>query len=328
MIEILEGGIQTTIQDFPGRQGLLDQGICPAGPMDSLAFRLANVLVGNTPGDAGLEITAGGLKVRFHEDEVIALAGADTQPKLNGSPIDVWTSYRVRPSDELSLGFVRGNGFRSYLAVSGGIDVPEYLGSRSTYVPGQIGGFEGRPLAKEDRLNIGTTAGDLDASAGRRVKEGIVPAYTTEWELEAVPGPQASPDYFTPEDYEYFFSHSWKLDRNSNRMGYRLESTKWKWARTTGGIAGGHPSNILDNGYAVGAVNISGDQPIILCMDGPTLGGFICCAGVAYGALWKLGQMVPGRDHIRFKELSIEEAAHLARETDDLISDSSLEEVR
>ena len=127
------------------------------------------------------------------------------------------------------------------------------------------------------------------------MKPSVVPVYTHEWELEAVPGPQAAPDYWTWDDYDHFFSHNWKLDRNSNRMGYRLEPHSWQWARTTGGVAGGHPSNILDNGYAVGAVNISGDQPIILCVDGPTLGGFVCAAGVAYGSMWKLGQMVPGR---------------------------------
>jgi 5-oxoprolinase (ATP-hydrolysing) subunit C len=154
-----------------------------------------------------------------------------------------------------------------------------------------------------------------------------VPSYTAEWELEAVSGPQAAPDYWTWDDYEHFFSHNWKLDRNSNRMGYRLEPHSWQWARTTGGVAGGHPSNILDNGYAVGAVNISGDQPIILCVDGPTLGGFVCAAGVAYGSMWKLGQMVPGRDHIRFKELSIDEAADLARATDALVDEGNLERI-
>jgi 5-oxoprolinase (ATP-hydrolysing) subunit C len=110
-------------------------------------------------------------------------------------------------------------------------------------------------------------------------------------------------------------------------MGYRLEPHSWQWTRTTGGVAGGHPSNILDNGYAVGAVNISGDQPIILCVDGPTLGGFVCAAGVAYGSMWKLGQMVPGRDYIRFKELSIDEAADLARATEALIDEVNLERV-
>jgi 5-oxoprolinase (ATP-hydrolysing) subunit C len=327
MFEVLEGGIQTTIQDFPGRAGLLDQGICPAGPMDSLAFRSANILVGNEAGTAGLEVTAGGLRLRFDSEAVISVTGADTQPKINGEPIDIWRSYRVNPEDVLALGFVRGNGFRSYVAVSGGIDIPEYLGSRATYVPGQIGGLEGRALTKGDRLALGAAIGDGKSLENRRVRSDVIPSYPSEWELEAVPGPQASPDYFTPDDYEHFFSHSWKLDRNSNRMGYRLESTKWQWARKTGGIAGGHPSNILDNGYAVGAVNISGDQPIILCMDGPTLGGFICCAGVAYGALWKLGQMVPGRDHIRFKELTLDEAVGLAQHTNSLVSEESLEGV-
>ncbi len=326
MLEIIEGGIQTTVQDYPGRQGLLDQGICPAGPMDNLAFRLANLLAGNDPGTAGLEITAGGLQARFHSDAVVALAGSNMQPKLNGQPVAMWRSYRVKPGDTLALGSVAGPGFRSYLAIGGGIDVPPYLGSRATYVPGGIGGFDGRALQKGDHLELGDGSRN-DGTANRRVKPAAVPRYASDWELEAVPGPQAAPDYFTDEDEAYFFSHNWKLDRNSNRMGYRLEATKWTWARTTGGVAGGHPSNILDNGYAVGAVNVSGDQPIILGMDGPTLGGFICCAGVAFGALWKLGQMVPGRDHIRFTELTIDAAADLARQTDALVGDASLERV-
>jgi biotin-dependent carboxylase-like uncharacterized protein len=327
MIEVLEGGIQTTVQDFPGRQGLLDQGICPAGPFDNLAFRLANLLVGNEPGAAGLEITAGNFHARFDADAVIALTGADVQPKLDGEPIALWRSYRVRPGQTLTLGSVAGPGFRSYLAVSGGIDVPAYQGSRATYVPGGIGGFAGRALKKGDRLAIGQPARPPAETADRRVNPSIVPAYVSDWELEAVPGPQAAPDYWTWDDFDHFFRHNWKLDRNSNRMGYRLEPHSWQWARKTGGVAGGHPSNILDNGYAVGAVNICGDQPIILCVDGPTLGGFICAAGAAYGAMWKLGQMAPGRDHIRFKQLSIDEAADLARATEALIDEKHLEPV-
>ena len=140
MLEVLEGGIQTTVQDFPGRQGLLDQGICPAGPFDNLAFRLANLLAGNAAGAAGLEITAGGFQARFDAAAVIGLAGANMQPKLNDQAIAMWRSYRVQAGDTLALGSVSGPGFRAYLAVAGGIDVPEYLGSRATYVPGQIGG--------------------------------------------------------------------------------------------------------------------------------------------------------------------------------------------
>lgn len=327
MIEVIEGGIQATIQDFPGRQGLLDQGICPAGPFDNLAFRLANLLAGNEPGEAGLEITAGNFKARFDQDAVIAVTGANMRPTIDGEPIELWRSYRIGSGQTLALSTVEGPGFRSYLAVGGGFDVPAYQGSKATYVPGAIGGFEGRALKKGDRVPLGAGPPDLDALAGRRVRSSAIPNYSGEWELEAVPGPQAAPDYWTWDDYDHFFSHSWKLDRNSNRMGYRLEPYGWQWARKTGGVAGGHPSNILDNGYAVGAVNISGDQPIILCVDGPTLGGFVCAAGVAYGAMWKLGQMVPGRDSIRFKELSIDEASDLARATDALIDESNLERV-
>ncbi|MFN8591818.1 MAG: 5-oxoprolinase/urea amidolyase family protein [Thermomicrobiales bacterium] len=327
MIEVLEGGIQTTVQDFPGRQGLLDQGICPAGPFDNVAFRLANLLVGKQPGEAAFEITAGNFQARFEREMVIAVTGADMQPKLDGEPIALWRSYRVQPGQALALGSVAGPGFRSYLAVSGPIEVPEYLGSQATYVPGGIGGFEGRALKKGDRVPIGAAQAGLEETAGWRVTPAAVPVYTSDWTLEAVPGPQAAPDYWTWDDFDHFFSHNWKLDRNSNRMGYRLEPHQWQWARKTGGVAGGHPSNILDNGYAVGAVNISGDQPIILCVDGPTLGGFVCAAGVAYGAMWKLGQMVPGRDHIRFKQLSIEQAVDLARATEALIARDNLERI-
>lgn len=326
MLEVLEGGIQTTVQDFPGRQGLLDQGICPAGPFDSLAFRLANLLVGNDPGAAGLEITAGNFQATFHDDVVIALCGANMRPKLDGEPAPMWESIRVSAGQTLALASIEGGGFRSYLAVAGAIDVPEYLGSRATYVPGGIGGFEGRALKKGDRVATGPVD-DLDARSGRRVHAELIPVYTTEWELEAVPGPQAAPDYWTWNDFDFFFANTWKLDRNSNRMGYRLQSHDWEFARKTGGVAGGHPSNILDDGYAIGAVNIAGNQPIILGVDGPTLGGFICTAGVAYGAMWKLGQMAPGRDQIRFKELTIEQAADLARATEARISESSIERV-
>jgi len=324
MLEVKSGGIETTVQDYPGRVGLLDQGIFPAGPMDDLAFRMANLLVGNDPGAAGLEVTAGGAEFAFTDNRVVAVCGADMQPRINGEPIELWRSYEVKAGDTLTLGWLNGPGFRSYVAVSGGIDVPVVLGSRATYAPGEIGGYEGRALKEGDQLPLGNTG---NATPGRRVKPSLVPAYTSEWVVEAVRGPQADPDYFTTEDMEFFFSHAWTLDRNSNRTGYRLDIHQWQWARKTGGVAGGHPSNILDNGYPVGAVNVAGDQPIILTVDGPTLGGFVCCAVVAMGAMWKLGQMVPGWDKIRFKEVDIAQAAELVQQMNQLISEESLEGV-
>ncbi|MBX6341231.1 MAG: biotin-dependent carboxyltransferase, partial [Thermomicrobiaceae bacterium] len=280
------------------------------------------------PGAAGLEVTAGGLTLAFQDERAVAVCGADMAPTLNGEPIERWRSYRVRPGDVLALGYLTGAGFRAYVAVSGGIDVPPVLGSRATYVPGAIGGLEGRALRGGDTLPLGEPLADLGQVIGRRLRADLIPTYPGYdeiWEVEAIRGPQADPDYMTPDDMAFFFSHRWKLDAASNRTGYRLDIPKWQWARASGGVAGGHPSNILDNGYPTGAINISGDQPIILCVDGPTLGGFICNAVVATAAMWKLGQMVPGWSAIRFREVDIPQAIAMVNEQERLISEASLE---
>lgn len=324
MLEVLEGGLQATVQDWPGRQGYLDLGMYPAGPMDMLSFQAANLLVRNPQGAAALEITAGNFKARFADRRAIAVTGAEMQPTLNGRPVPQWQVIEVKEGDVLALGFAREAGFRAYVAVSGGIEVPPYLGSRSTFTVGNVGGFEGRGLKKGDRVPLGP-AGDVGAAVGRRLASEAIPVMSREWEIEAMRGPQADPDYMTAEDMEFFFSHPWKVDRNSNRMGIRLESHRWQWARSGGGIAGGHPSNILDNGYAIWTVNVCGDQPIILVADGPSLGGFICNATVVYAATWKVGQLVPGRDMIRFKEVTIDEAIEMARALDRRLSEASID---
>lgn len=328
MLEVRSGGFETTVQDYPGRIGMLSLGFAPAGPMDDYAFRFANVLVGNPPGTAGLEITAGGLVVAFHAERAIAVCGADMGARLDGQRIEPWRSYRARPGDLLEFDYLQGPGFRTYLAVSGGIEVPPVLGSRATYLPGSVGGLAGRKLQAGDRLPLGEPSGDLGRVIDRRVRADLIPrypGYDEVWEVEATRGPQADPDYMTSEDMDAFFTHHWKLDAASNRTGYRLESYRWQWARTSGGAGGGHPSNIIDNGYPVGAVNVCGDQPIILCIDGPTLGGFICNAVVAKAAMWKLGQMVPGWSYIHFKEVSLEQAIDLLARQDATISEENLE---
>lgn len=324
MFEVLEGGIQTTVQDFPGRVGYLDLGTYPAGPMDHFAFRVANLLAGNAQGAAALEVAGGGLKARFQDRRAVAVTGADMQAALNGAPLPLWETVAAKAGDVLEMKMVKGAGFRAYVAVSGAFDVPEYMGSRATFTVGGFGGFEGRGLKKGDhvRLNPGDPT---DRLIGRRLRATLRPQYATHSEIEAMRGPQADPDYMTREDMEFFFSHSWKVDRNSNRMGIRLESHKWQWARTGGGVAGGHPSNILDNGYAVWTVNICGDQPIILVADGPSLGGFICNATLVSASTWKVGQLMPGRDTVRFKEVTIDEATQMARALEATISERSIE---
>jgi urea carboxylase len=322
--EVLAAGIQATVQDYPGRRGMLALGFFPAGPMDHFAHRAANLLAGNPEGAATVEVTLGDFALRLTADATVAVCGADAELRIDGQPIPLWESRRVEAGSELRLGVSAGPGFRMYVGISGGIDVPPLFGSRATYTMGALGGFEGRPLQKGDRLPVGAENGAV--AVDRRFRPDRRPQYGREWEIEAMRGPHASPDFLTEKDMETLFSRWWPVDRNSNRTGVRLESFKFQWARTTGGIAGGHPSNILDNSYPVGAVNVNGDLPVILAPDGPTAGGFICAATVVHAGLWKVGQLRPVGDTVRFREVTIEEAAALERELDDRLTDASLED--
>jgi biotin-dependent carboxylase-like uncharacterized protein len=312
-IEVIEGGIQTTVQDYPGRRGMLAKGFFPAGPMDHLSLRAANLLVGNPEGAATLEITLGNFVMRFDADATIAVTGAEAPLTMDGEPVALWESRRVHAGAELAIGVSPGPGFRLYLAVDGGFDVPELFGSRATYTMGALGGFEGRPLRAGDRLPLGEAASD---GAGRRLRDDARPQYSREWEVRAMRGPHAAPDFLTENDMETLFGRPWPVDRNSNRTGVRLESHKFEWARRSGGIAGGHPSNILDDGYPPGGINMNGDTEVILGPDGPTSGGFVVVATVVHAAIWKLGQIRPGTDRIRFVPVTLERAVELDRALD------------
>jgi urea carboxylase len=322
---VLEGGIQATVQDYPGRLGMLAQGFFPAGPMDHFALRAANLLAGNDVAAAALEVTLGGLALRVDTDATVAVCGAEAELAIGGNPAALWESHRISSGTELRLGVSKGPGFRMYVALSGAVAVEPVLGSRATYTMGALGGYEGRALRPGDVLPLGDEPEGAAAAAGKRFKASERPEYGREWEIEAIRGPQADPDYLTAADMELFFSRPWTVDRNSNRTGIRLESHLFQWARASGGIAGGHPSNILDNSYPVGAVNINGDLPVILGPDGPTAGGFICAATVAHAGFWKIGQLRPVGDSIRFREVSIDEASALDRELERRLGETSLE---
>lgn len=325
LLEVVDGGVQSTVQDYPGRRGLLAQGFNPAGPMDHFAFRAANLLVGNPPQAAGLEITLGRIRLGFNSDAVVAACGAPVDVLAGGEPAPLWQSFRVKAGDELRLGLSKGPGFRVYLAVSGGIAVPEVLGSRATYTMGALGGLDGRPLKKGDVLPLDAANG---GRPGLRFRPDRIPEYSHEWEIETMRGPQADPDFLTGDDLDFFFSHVWAVDHNSNRSGLRLEAHRFNWARTSGGIAGGHPSNVLDDGYPGGAVNMNGDTPVILGPDGPTAGGFVVLATVTRAGYWKIGQVRPGVDKIRFKEVTIKQAVERTRAINQQLTEASLEEVR
>ena len=242
--EILEPGIQTTVQDHPGRVGLQSKGFFPSGAMDHFALRAANALVGNPPGAAGLEIPMGRFRCRFDAVTTIAVCGADGAPvQLDGVDVPMWQTVRVPAGGVLAIGVAKGPGFRLYVAVAGGVAVPEVMGSRATYTMGALGGLDGRAFRKGDVLPIGPSAGDVPP---RRLPERRRPEYTHGWTVEVMRGPQADPDFLTPGDWELLVGQQWKVDLNSNRVGIRLGGAKFTWARSSGGVAGGHPSNILD----------------------------------------------------------------------------------
>jgi biotin-dependent carboxylase-like uncharacterized protein len=322
-VEVLEGGLQALVEDYPGRQGMQRQGFFPSGAMDHFAMRAANLLVGNEPTAAGIEVALGNVAFRPAADVTMAVCGAPVELTVDGEAAALWESHAVPAGAEVRMAIAPGPGFRMYVAFAGGIDVPPLFDSRATYTMGALGGLEGRALTAGDRLPVGAPG---DGTRALRFKESARPAYAREWEIEAVAGPQAAPDFLTEEGMRDFFEKRWPVDRNSDRTGIRLESHQFGWARDTGGVAGGHPSNILDNPYPVGAVNINGDLPVILGPDGPTAGGFVVAATVAHAALWKIGQLRPVGDHLRFRQVSVEEAAELERRQRDVLSEASLEE--
>ncbi|SMF46908.1 urea carboxylase [Alteromonadaceae bacterium Bs31] len=295
-IDVVSGGTLTTIQDYPGRIGYWDVGVPPSGPFDNLSFRLANRLLGNTRCAAGLEITLQGPTLKFNCDSAFALGGAEFVAHLNNSEICFNKVHCVKRGDVLKIGKPKSEGARAYLAVAGGIEGNNYLGSQSTFSLGKFGGFSGRALRTGDVLHL---ASNKQALPEADLPTELIPEITTNWQLRVTYGPHGAPDFFTDQDIKTFFSSTWEVHYNSSRTGIRLIGPKPEWARETGGEAGMHPSNIHDNAYAIGTVDFTGDMPVILGPDGPSLGGFVCPATVIHADLWKLGQLKAG-DKIQF----------------------------
>lgn len=306
-LEVLEPGLQTTVQDYPGRRGRQSLGFFPSGPVDHLAFRLSNVLVENPPGAAALEIPLGRFQASMLCAGTIAVCGPSTDVTLNGQRISMWESIAVQEGDVLVCGVIRGGGYRVYLAVSGGIAVPDVFGSRSTFLVAGLGGYDGRALERADVLEIdGPVRRD---SVTRRLPTSLRPTYPHDWEIEVISGPQA--DLLTDDDFAEFLGTCWRCDLNSDRVAVRLHPHRFQWTRDSGDIAGGHPSNLLDGSYPLGGVLAYGDVLTILGPDSHTSGGFAVIATIASAALWKVGQLRPGRDTVTFREIDHEQAAAL-----------------
>jgi urea carboxylase len=317
VVEVLEAGMQTTVQDYPGRVGYWHVGVPPSGPMDPLAFRLANRLVGNADAAAALECTMTGPALVFHADAVVAITGTDMDARLDGEPCLCWTAMRVHAGSVLRLGPATGAGARAYVAVRGGFDVPEYMGSRSTFILGRFGGHAGRVLRAGDMIRWKPTDGVPTGSGP--LPPSVIPRYAPQWEIGVLYGPHGAPDFFRDDDIETLFATTWKVHYNSDRTGVRLIGPKPRWARQDGGEAGLHPSNIHDNAYAIGAMDYTGDMPVLLGPDGPSLGGFVCPVVVAHAELWKMGQLRPG-DLVRFRRISEPQARRMDRELEAAIA--------
>jgi len=321
MVQVIKKGLETSVQDYPGRIGTLNLGFPPSGPMDSWSFRLANVLVENEPGAAALECQFLGPTLKFNSDRIIAITGANMSPKINGTPVPLWESLEVKKDQVLEMSFATV-GARSYIAFSGGINTTPWLGSRSTFHKAGVGGIEGKAIQEGQIIPLNKSK----SVAGRKIKKNSIPVISTnkKWSVEVVKGP--NDDWVDEKGHKMFLNSDWKVQSKSDRTGYRLDGPKWSFTKkaTHKGLEHGtFPSNIIDQGYPVGAINLAGQTPIILVNDGPSMGGFIVPYTVPSASFWKLGQAKPG-DRFNFVEISVEKAQALRAEQTMICSEASL----
>lgn len=305
-LDVVHGGLETCVQELPGRVGYLGQGFPVSGPFDKWSFRLANILVGNDRDTAALECQFLGPRILFNGDATIAITGADMRATLDGEPLPMWQTCQVGSGQELALsGAVRGA--RTYIGIDGGIGTKPVLGSRAVFHMAAVGG---EALKAGDGLPIGES---VSGFAGARVPAGARPVFPDDrvWQVEALAGP--NDDWLSPESVDMFFTTPWRVLPQSSRTGMRLSGPEFTFAGralTKNLDHGQDPSNILDHGYPPGAINLAGQMPIILVNDSPSTGGFINPFTVASAAFWKLAQARPG-DRLRFQRIDADRATGL-----------------
>ena len=287
-VKVISPGLSTSVQDL-GRPGYYHLGIPEGGGMDRFATRIANILVGNDPGAAVLEVTFLGPELEFTEAATVAITGGELPPKVNGEERPTWESFPVKAGDRLSFGYLKG-GARAYIAISGGIDVPVVLGSRTTYVLGALGGFEGRVLKAGDELPIGAGSG----KAGKSLPANLRRPQISPAELRMLPGLYWH--RITEAAGKRFFEDTWKVAPEADRIGYRfrggapLEFVE----REQPFGAGSDPSNIVDACYPYGSVQVpSGTEPIVLHRDAVSGGGYMMVGVVISADMDLIAQLQP-----------------------------------
>jgi biotin-dependent carboxylase-like uncharacterized protein len=314
MIEVVKPGLSTTVQDA-GREGYYDVGIPPSGALDQFSLAAANLLVGNPEGAAALECAYLGPELRFGEAAVVAVAGGELAPRVDGEERPLWEAFEVPAGAVLSFAHLRG-GARAYIAVAGGIAVPELLGSRSTYALGSLGGLEGRALAAGDALPVGAANG---AHASGPVPEALRPTFSTEVEIRVVMGLY---DHLLTDDT--FTASEWTLTPTADRVGFRYKGPKIPLLEREQPFgAGSDPSNIVDAPYPIGSIQIPGGvEPIILHRDAVSGGGYAMIATVISADMDAVAQSAPGAK-TRFVPVTLDAALQARAERR-----SRLEQVR
>ncbi len=308
-IKVQHPGLATTVQDL-GRPGYFHLGIPLGGAMDRLALKAANLLVGNEEGAAGLEAVFVGPKLEFTEDALVAVTGAEMPIKVDGEEKPGWTAFKVKAGQVLTFDFLK-TGARIYIAVSGGIDVPLALGSRSTYAIGALGGFKGRPIAAGDELPV-STAGT--AVEGKSIPEALRRRPGMPAELRVLPGLYWH--RITEESGKNFFEDTWKVAPEADRMGYRFRGgRKLDFVpRTPPFGAGSDPSNIVDSCYPYGSIQVpGGTEPIILHRDAVSGGGYFMLGTVISADMDLIGQLQP-HTPTRFVKVDMETALSARKE--------------
>lgn len=307
MLTIRKGGMQTTVQDL-GRPGFQKYGIVTAGAMDPYAPRIANLLVGNEENAAVLEITLMGPVIFFEEDYVISICGGDLSPEMDGKEVGSWRSISVKRGQTLTFGKPR-LGSRAYLALAGGICVPEVMKSRSTYLRADLGGYKGRALETGDQLVVGAKTQANESPVREHSWFVPSPSYSSEPEIRVTSGRQF--DLFSEESRQRFFSEPFKLSSQSDRMGFRLDGPQLTLTEK---------QEMLSEAVVFGSIQVPPDgNPVILMADRQTIGGYPKIAEAITVDLPLISQLKPG-NHIRFKEVSIEEAQRLLRLQEKTIS--------
>jgi biotin-dependent carboxylase-like uncharacterized protein len=309
-IRVRQPGLLTTVQDT-GRFGEYALGMPPSGAMDVFSYQVGNYLVGNEEGAAGLEITYFGPELEFTEAAVIAVTGAEMPPKINGEEAPTWESLEVGEGDVLSFDYLK-NGARSYLAVAGGIDVPVFMHSRSTYTLIGLGGHEGRALQEGDELGTGESPNSSE-QVGKRVDEDHIPAYSKETELRVIIG--LASYRLTEESMEEFLTVEWTVTPDADRVGYRYRGGELKFVeREQPAGAGSDPANVVDFGYPIGSIQVPGGvEPIVLMNDAVTGGGYATIGTVISADRDNLAQ-TKTNDKTRFRSVDLDEALKVRKE--------------